>query len=124
MPKILLVEDIEENIDMLSRRLKRRGYEIRVARDGLQAVDMARAEAPDLILMDMNLPQLDGWEATRRIRSDPAVPRMPIIALTAHGMASDREKTLAAGCDDHHAKPVELSRLLEQIETQLKRTAE
>ncbi len=123
MPKILIVEDIEENIDMLSRRLLRRGYELAIARDGLQAVTMAEIESPDLILMDMNLPELDGWEATRRIRANPATRCVPIIALTAHGMASDREKVLGAGCDDHHAKPVELTRLLTQMEAQLKRGA-
>src|SRR5689334_2749463 len=106
MHKILLVEDNAENWEMLSRRLSRRGYAIVVARDGQQAVDMALSERPDLILMDMNMPVLDGWEATRRIREAEATRCVPIIAVTAHGLAGDREKILEAGCDDHHAKPV------------------
>jgi len=121
MPKILIVEDNEENWDMLSRRLQRRGFEVAIAIDGLKALEMVRAAAPDLILMDMNLPVLDGWEATRRLRTDPATAKLPIIALTAHGMAGDREKSLAAGCDDHHTKPVEFPRLLDQIDGLLNR---
>jgi two-component system cell cycle response regulator DivK len=123
MPKILLAEDNEENWEMLSRRLTRRGYVVAIARDGQQAVDMALSEAPDLILMDMNMPVLDGWAATRQIRATPKICSVPIIAVTAHGMAGDREKTLEAGCDDHHTKPVELTRLLVQIETILKTAA-
>ncbi len=122
MPKILIVEDNEENWDILSRRLMRRGYEVILARDGEQAVDMALTQAPDLILMDMNLPRLDGWEATRRIRAAPGSREMAIIAVTAHAMTGDREKALESGCDEHHAKPVELTRLLSQIETMLKKS--
>jgi two-component system cell cycle response regulator DivK len=114
--KILLVEDNEENYEMLSRRLTRRGYIVAIARDGQQAVDMALAEVPDLILMDLNMPVLDGWAATRQIRATPETSCVPIIALTAHGMAGDRENALEAGCDDYHTKPVELTRLLAQIE--------
>jgi two-component system, cell cycle response regulator DivK len=120
MHKILLVEDNEENWEMLSRRLTRRGYVVAIARDGQQAVDMALSEAPDLILMDMNMPVLDGWAATRQIRATPKISGVPIIAVTAHGMAGDREKSLEAGCDDHHTKPVELTQLLAQIEALLK----
>lgn len=114
--KILLVEDNEENWEMLSRRLRRRGYEVVLANDGRQAVEMARSQSPDLILMDMNLPIMDGWEATRQIKATDVGKRVPIIALTAHGMVEDRETFLAIGCADHHAKPVELTRLLAQIE--------
>jgi two-component system, cell cycle response regulator DivK len=121
MPKILLAEDNEENWEMLSRRLSRRGYVVLIARDGQQAVDMAVSEAPDLILMDMDMPVVDGWEATRRIRGMPETCDVPIIAVTAHGMEGDREKILEAGCGDHHTKPVELTRLLAQIEALLKR---
>ena len=119
MPKILLAEDIEENWDILSRRLKRRGFEVVHAPDGLRAVALALSERPDLILMDMNMPELDGWEATRQIRAHDAFRAVPIIAVTAHGMAGDREKALEAGCDDHHAKPVDLPKLLVQIEAML-----
>lgn len=119
MPKILIVEDNNENWDILSRRLGRRGFEVVRARDGLQGVAMAASETPDLILMDMNLPGIDGWEATRRIRETPSLAKIPIIAVTAHGMEDDRAKVLEAGCDDHHPKPVELTRLLEQIEARL-----
>jgi two-component system cell cycle response regulator DivK len=115
MAKILLVEDNEMNRDMLSRRLARRGYEVAVAVDGEQGVAMARSEAPALILMDMSLPGLDGWEATRRIKAEPDTRAIPVIALTAHAMAGDREKALAAGCDDFDTKPVELDRLLGKI---------
>src|ERR1700722_14157955 len=121
MPKILIVEDNEENWDILSRRLSRRGYEVIVARDGEQAVAMALSQAPDLILMDMNLPLIDGWEATRGIKAAPETQSVPIIAVTAHGMAGDREKVIEAGCEDHHAKPVELTKLLSQIEATLKK---
>ena len=121
MPKILVVEDNEENWDMIARRLRRRGYEVAIATDGEQGVAMARSEAPDLILMDMNMPRLDGWEATRRIRAMPETHALPIIALTAHESADDREKTLEAGCDDHHGKPVDLTTLLGQIEALLDR---
>ena len=119
MPKILLVEDNEMNRDMLSRRLARRGYEVVIATDGAQAVAMAESEAPALILMDMSLPVLDGWEATRRIKANPALRAIPIIALTAHAMAGDREKTLEAGCEDYDTKPIELPRLLGKVEALL-----
>ncbi len=116
MTKILLVEDNEMNRDMLSRRLERRGYAVAMALDGQQAVDLAVAEAPALILMDMSLPVLDGWEATRQIKADERTRRIPIIALTAHAMQGDEEKARAAGCDDYDTKPVELPRLLEKME--------
>jgi CheY-like chemotaxis protein len=121
MTKILLVEDNEMNRDMLSRRLERKGYGVVMAVDGQQAIDMARSEAPALILMDMSLPVIDGWEATRRIKADDATQAIPIIALTAHAMQGDEEKAKQAGCDDFDTKPVELPRLLEKIEAQLKR---
>ncbi len=116
MAKILLVEDNEMNRDMLSRRLTRKGYEVVVGEDGELGVSMATSESPDLILMDMSLPVIDGWEATRQLKASPATAAIPIIALTAHAMASDREKALSAGCDDYDTKPVELPRLLEKIE--------
>jgi CheY-like chemotaxis protein len=119
MPKILLVEDNEMNRDMLSRRLERKGYSVIIAVDGAIGVRMAETEQPDLILMDMSLPEVDGWEATRRLRAAPATRRIPIIALTAHAMSSDREKALEAGCDDYDSKPVELTRLLGKIEARL-----
>jgi two-component system cell cycle response regulator DivK len=112
MPKILLIEDNEMNRDMLSRRLQRAGYEIVLAVDGQSGVEMAASESPDLILMDMSLPVLDGWEATRRLKADRATRGIPVIALTAHAMSSDRDKALAAGCDDYDTKPIELPRLL------------
>jgi len=115
MPKILLVEDNEMNRDMLSRRLARRGHEVLVAVDGGEGVALASAKLPDLILMDMSLPVIDGWEATRRIKSDPATSKIPVIALTAHAMSGDREQALAAGCDDYDTKPIELDRLIEKI---------
>ncbi len=121
MPKILLVEDNEMNRDMLSRRLTRRGYELVIAVDGQQGVDLSLAEAPDVILMDMSLPVIDGWEATRRIKGDPATTAIPVIALTAHAMSGDREQALAAGCDDYDTKPIELDRLLGKIAEQLVR---
>ena len=115
MKKILLVEDNEMNRDMLSRRLIRNGYEVVIAVDGQQGVDMALSERPDLILMDMSLPVIDGWEATRRIKANDATRAIPVIALTAHAMAGDREKAMEAGCDDYDTKPVEISRLLGKI---------
>ena len=115
MPKILLVEDNEMNRDMLSRRLARRGYEVMLAIDGPSGVEMAQSQSPDLVLMDMSLPVLDGWEATRRLKADPATRHIPVIALTAHAMSSDHDKALEAGCDDYDTKPVELPRLLVKI---------
>jgi CheY-like chemotaxis protein len=114
--KILLVEDNEMNRDMLSRRLARRGYELVFAGDGAAAVEMALGEAPQLVLMDLGLPVMDGWEATRRIKADPRTRRIPVIALTAHAMAADRDKALAAGCDDFDTKPVDIVRLVAKIE--------
>jgi two-component system cell cycle response regulator DivK len=119
MARILLVEDNEMNRDMLSRRLQRKGYDVALAVDGLQGVEMALTGGYDLILMDMSLPELDGWEATRRVREAQEGKRVPIIALTAHAMSGDREKAMAAGCDDYDTKPVELDRLLGKIETLL-----
>ena len=119
MPKILLVEDNEDNRDILSRRLIRKGYEVSLANDGGAGVSQAAIEKPDLILMDMSLPVLDGWEATRRIKAAPATQHIPVIALTAHAMSSDRDKALEAGCDDYDTKPIELPRLLEKIEALL-----
>ena len=110
MARILLVEDNEMNRDMLSRRLIRNGYEVFYAKDGQQGVNMALSERPDLILMDMSLPVLDGWEATRRLKANDATRRIPVIALTAHAMAGDREKAIEVGCDDYDTKPVEISR--------------
>ncbi|MFZ5450900.1 MAG: response regulator [Thermodesulfobacteriota bacterium] len=116
MSKILLVEDNEMNRDMLSRRLLKKGYDLVMAVDGEQALEMARSEIPDLILMDISLPGLDGWEATRRLKGMPETQAIPIIALTAHAMAGDREKCLEAGCDDYDTKPVEFPRLLGKIQ--------
>jgi two-component system, cell cycle response regulator DivK len=121
MARILLAEDNDMNRDMLSRRLARHGHVVIIAVDGQQAIDLARSEQPDLVLMDMSLPVLDGWEATRRLRADPATHLVPVIALTAHAMLGDREKALNAGCDDYATKPVALSRLLEQIAALLAR---
>jgi two-component system cell cycle response regulator DivK len=121
MPKILLVEDNEMNRDMLTRRLEKRGYTVVVAVDGGEGVAKTKAELPDLILMDMSLPVLDGWDATRQVKADPATAGIPIIALTAHAMESDRQKALGAGCDDFDTKPVELPRLLLKIEELLKK---
>ena len=121
MPKILLVEDNEMNRDMLSRRLQKKGYEVIIATDGQQGVTLAQAEAPALILMDMGLPVLDGWEATRQLKVAPATRSIPVIALTAHAMSGDREKALEAGCDDFDTKPIEMTRLLEKIEALLAR---
>ena len=116
MPKVLLVEDNEFNRDMLSRRLTRRGYEIVDAANGEQAVLLASSQTPDLILMDINLPGMDGWEATRRIKQDHTTASIPIIALTAHAMSGDREKTLRAGCDEYETKPVNFEGLLQKME--------
>lgn len=115
MVKILLVEDNEMNRDMLSRRLERRGYEVIIAIDGLAGVEATMQTMPDLVLMDMSLPVIDGWEATKRIKENPATARIPIIALTAHAMADDRKRALDAGCDDYDTKPVELPGLLDKI---------
>jgi len=114
--KILIVEDNELNRDMLSRRLQRRGYDISVAIDGLQGLDVARSRMPDLILMDMSLPRMDGWEVTRLLKAEPSTSHIPIIALTAHAMLSDRDKAFAAGCNEYDTKPVEFQRLLGKIE--------
>jgi two-component system cell cycle response regulator DivK len=122
MSKLLIIEDNETNRDLLSRRLQRRGYEIILAVDGQQGVEMARSEMPNLILMDMALPVVDGWEATRRLKSIPQTRSIPIIALSAHAMAGDREKALQAGCDDYDTKPVELDRLLGKIVALLQRS--
>jgi two-component system, cell cycle response regulator DivK len=116
MTRVLLVEDNEMNRDMLSRRLLRRGFEVLIAADGAQGLALAAAEKPDIILMDMSLPVLDGWEATRRLKATPDTAGIPVIGLTAHAMATDRDKCLEAGCDDYDTKPVELSRLLDKIE--------
>jgi CheY-like chemotaxis protein len=120
MTRILLVEDNEMNRDMLSRRLIRNGYEVAIAIDGQQGVDMALSERPDLILMDMSLPVIDGWEATRRIKGNDATRQIPVIALTAHAMAGDREKAMEVGCEDYDTKPVEITRLLGKIAALLK----
>ena len=119
MARILLVEDNDMSRDMLSRRLQRKGHEILMAGDGMQAILMAESEAPDLILLDMSLPVIDGWEAARRLKASPGTASVPIVALTAHAMAGDREKALAAGCDDYDTKPVELPRLLSKIDALL-----
>src|SRR5688572_21145920 len=116
MPKLLLVEDNEESRDALSRHLRRKGYEVLTAVDGRQGLEAARAGAPDLVLMDMSLPVLDGWEATRQLKADAQTRHIPVIALTAHAMAGDREKALAAGCDEYDTKPVEFARLLGKIQ--------
>ena len=121
MPKVLLVEDNEESREGLSRYLRRNGYEILLAVDGRQAVDMARAAVPDLILIDLNLPVLDGWEATRQLKAGSETRGIPVIALTAHAMAGDRERALEAGCDDYDTKPIEFPRLLTKIESLLKK---
>ncbi len=119
MSKILLVEDNEMNRDMLSRRLARNGFDVIMAVNGQEGVELAASQTPDLILMDMSLPVLDGWDATRRLKADPATAGIPVIALTAHAMESDREKALAAGCDDFDTKPIELPRLLEKMKALL-----
>jgi CheY-like chemotaxis protein len=119
MNKILLVEDNEMNRDMLTRRLERKGFEVAIAVDGQAGVDMASSATPDIILMDLSLPVMDGWEATRQIKSDPATQGIPLIALTAHAMAGDEQKAREAGCDDYDTKPVDLKRLLGKIENLL-----
>ena len=116
MPKVLLVEDNEMNRDMLSRRLVRRGYEVVFAVDGQQGIDMAASESPDIILMDLSLPVIDGWEATRRVKAQAATRNIPIIGLTAHAMSDDRDKAMNAGCDEYDTKPVELDRLIGKME--------
>jgi len=123
MPKVLLVEDNELNRDMLSRRLERKGFEVVLAVDGIQGVALARSEAPDLILMDMSLPEIDGWEATCRLKADEATCQIPVLALTAHAMEGNRERAIEAGCDDYDTKPVNLPRLLEKIQTLLNNQA-
>ena len=122
MAKVLLIEDNEMNRDMLSRRLIRRGFQVVFAMDGQQGIDLARSERPDIILMDLGLPVIDGWEATRRVKADDATRGLPVIGLTAHAMTGDREKAIEAGCDDYDTKPVELDRLIGKIE-RLLRTA-
>ena len=117
MPKILVVEDNEENRDSLKRRLERRGFEVLVAEDGEKGIDAATAEKPDLVLMDMNMPILDGWEATRRIKALPDLAATPVIALTAHAMTGDRERAIEAGCVDYHTKPIDFPKLLSQLES-------
>ena len=119
MPKILLVEDNPLSSEMLSRRLTRRNFHVLIAEDGAQAIATAHSEAPDIILMDLSLPEIDGWEATRRLKADRGTSHIPIIALTAHAMAGDREKALAAGCDDYDTKPVDLKRLLGKMDALL-----
>jgi len=121
MARILLVEDNDMNRDMLSRRLQRRGHEVLMAADGMQAILMAESEAPDLILLDMSLPVIDGWEAARRLKASPSTSAVPIIALTAHAMSGDRERALAAGCDDYDTKPVDFPKLLAKIDFLLAR---
>jgi CheY-like chemotaxis protein len=116
MAKVLLVEDQEDNRDMLSRRLKKRGYEVEIAVDGAEGVEKARSEAPDLILMDMSLPVMDGWEATRILKAEDDTRSIPVVALTAHAMSTDREKAFEAGCDAYETKPIEFPRLLETME--------
>ncbi len=116
MKRVLLVEDNEMNRDMLRRRLERRGYEVLLAGDGREALQVAGSELPDVVLMDMSLPEIDGWQATRELKGDPATGTIPVIALTAHAMAGDREKALAAGCDAYETKPVELTRLIAKME--------
>ena len=119
MNKILLIEDNEMNRDMLSRRLERKGFEVIIATDGQAGVDMASSTSPDIILMDLSLPGIDGWEATRQIKADPATQAIPIIALTAHAMAGDEDKARKAGCDDYDTKPINLNRLLDKIKNLL-----
>lgn len=123
MAKILLVEDNEMNRDMLSRRLERRGHDVLIAVDGAQGVSMAAGERPDIVLMDMSLPVLDGWDATRQLKADASTATIPVIALTAHALAADREKALDAGCDDYDTKPIDLPRLMEKIDKLLQGSA-
>jgi CheY-like chemotaxis protein len=120
MPKLLLVEDHEEIWDFLSRRLRRRSFDVVVAHDGQEGLNKVRSERPDVVLLDMNLPVMDGWTAAHALKSDPATARIPIIALTAHALAGDRDKALGAGCDDYHPKPIDFSKLLAQIDAMLK----
>ena len=115
--KVLIVEDNEMNRDMLSRRLQRKGFDVEIAVDGQEGIDMAASGSPDVVLMDMSLPVIDGWEATRRLKADPATKSIPVIALTAHAMEGDREKALEAGCDDYDTKPINFKRLLEKIDS-------
>ena len=121
MRRILLVEDNEMNRDMLSRRLRRRGYEVIIAVDGQQGVAMAQSSSPDIVLMDMSLPVMDGWEATRTLKASPDTKEIPVIALTAHAMSTDREKAMEAGCDDYDTKPIELTRLIAKMESLMAR---
>jgi two-component system cell cycle response regulator DivK len=121
MPRLLIVDDNEQNRDMLSRRLQRRGFDVLLANDGRAGVETARAEKPDLILMDMNMPELDGWEATRQIKAQPETAAVPVIGLTAHALEGDRERALEAGCADYHTKPVDFPKLMAQIEELLRR---
>ena len=121
MKRILIVEDNEMNRDMLCKRLSRRGYEVLVAVNGQEGIDMTRSEGPDLVLMDMSLPDIDGWNATKQLKSDAGTRDIPVIALTAHAMTGDREKSLDAGCDEYDTKPVDLQRLLQKMETLLNR---
>ena len=123
MPKILIVEDNEENRDSLSRRLQRRGFAVIIAEDGKAGVAMAQSEKPDLIFMDMNMPELDGWEATRQLKAAAETKELPVIALTAHAMSGDRDRALEVGCADYHTKPVEFPKLLAQIEALLQNKA-
>ncbi len=123
MAKILLVEDNEMNRDMLSRRLIRKGHEVVMAEDGEKGIALAQSDKPDIILMDMSLPVIAGWEATRRVKASPETQKIPIIALTAHAMAGDREQAMQAGCDDYDTKPIEFSRLMEKIDALLKKAA-
>lgn len=116
MTNVLVVEDNEMNRDMLCRRLERKGYDVLVAADGIEGIELARSQGPDIIIMDLSLPRVDGWEACRRLKADPTTSEIPIIALTAHAMSTDREKALEAGCDDFDTKPVDFTRLLEKIE--------
>lgn len=124
MPRILLVEDNEENRVFLSRRLKRRGYDVVIANDGQQGVDLAKSERPDLVLMDLNMPVIDGWQAAGMLRAEPATSRLPIIGLTAHAMPGDREKAIQAGCTDYHTKPLDFAQLMNQIESLLRDASE
>ena len=124
MPKILLVEDNELNRDMLSRRLTKRGYEVSIAVDGAEGVAMTRSTRPDLVIMDMSLPVMDGWSATAELKADPATRPIPVIGLSAHAMAGDRDRAMKSGCDDYDTKPIELNRLLGKIEALLGKTAE
>jgi CheY-like chemotaxis protein len=123
MPKILVVEDNEENRDSLSRRLQRRGFTVLTAENGRVGVQVADAEIPDLVLMDMNMPEVDGWEATRQMKASPKLAGIPVIALTAHAMSGDRDRAIEAGCSDYHTKPIEFAKLIAQIEAILARKA-